>query len=179
MLSGASGLQGVKVNGQELEQIDHKVNITMPTYVQGSWLPRLATWVESGSAVQPTWVSGEGYAYGQYTSIGNMYFINFYIKRRLTSKGTQYAAVAGLPFVASSEISKQAICVTDLGGFKVNDTSTRWDVTPSVAMQIDGGQNIIKLENRDGIYALEFPNASSSNMYDVYVAGSGFFRSGG
>lgn len=176
VINHTCGLQGVKVNGQELPKTDYKVDITMPVYSAGDWFPTLATWVESGSAVQPTWVEGEGYASGQYVRIGSLYFINFYIKRRLTSKGSTYAAVGGLPFTAKSDISKQGICPTDLGGWKVDDSSTRWSITPSVTMQIDGGGNIIKLENSDGLFALQFPEASSTDMYDVWIAGSGVFR---
>lgn len=173
---GTCGLQGVKVNGTDLPISEQKVNIEMPEFSSGTFTPVLDAYVTSGSPISPTILPGYGYANGFYTKFYDLCYVTFSLRRMILSPGEQYVCISGLPFDSNESINKQSISVTELGGWRYDDESIKWNIVPTVTMEIAAESSYVKLENNDGLFALEFPPATVSNRYDVWIAGSGIYK---
>ena len=161
-----SSLFGVTVNGNAAPVNNHIAEISIPAYETGTWNPSAGVWNDPGASISNPTISGYAYKSGQYTRIGDLCFVNFYMKFTLTAPGQGYACVGDLPFTAVSSISKQCLTVCDFG-------ATNWHVDPTVTLQLEGGDTLIKLERGNGLYSVTWPSGGS---YDIFVAGSGVYK---
>ena len=65
------------------------------------------------------------YRYAKYYRIGNLCFITFHMKETITSAGTGYARISGLPYTSASSLNGQGLAIRECsGGITCNATDT-------------------------------------------------------
>lgn len=63
------------------------------------------------------------YRYAKYYRIGNLCFITFHMKETITSAGTGYARISGLPYTSASSLDGQGLAIRECSGGITCDTS--------------------------------------------------------
>lgn len=67
----------------------------------------------------------EQYRHAKYYRIGNLCFITFHMKETITSAGTGYARISGLPYTSASSLDGQGLAIRECsGGITCNATDT-------------------------------------------------------
>lgn len=108
----------------------------------GSWTPVLRCYVETGTAVNPTYTTT--YSYAKYQQIGNLVYITCHCKFEITATGSTYVKIGGLPFAAtSSSVDGQGFAIRECYGAiegasngataVINDNSTEVMIRDCVA----------------------------------------------
>ncbi len=82
----------------------------------GTWTPVFAS-----TATAPTGTLK--YRYAKFYRIGNMCFITFHMKETITSAGTGYARISGLPYTSASSLDGQGLAIRECSGGITCDTS--------------------------------------------------------
>ena len=88
---------------------------TLPI-TSGTWTPVFAS-----TATAPTGTLK--YRYAKFYRIGNMCFITFHMKETITSAGTGYARISGLPYTSASSLDGQGLAIRECSGGITCDTS--------------------------------------------------------
>lgn len=172
VLNGTSGIQGIYVNGIEVEpDSSNKIHIQPLVSTTGLWTPELKT-RDSGSPTQPEY--SLGFAYGHFFKTGNLCYITFKLKiDSITNPGTGYGMVSGLPFT-SAQVGDQAIATSEINGSYwdslYSDSAEDYYPQGTVTMFIQENSKNICLEHKNGRWALPLPPSG-----DFYICGSGSY----
>ena len=129
----------------------------------------------------PRWIFScqEEYNWMRYSVIGNICFITFHLKIKVTAaalliENNCYAALNGLPFTS---LHDTAFSVYELGGTIINHDGG--SLTPDTVLTVQGGSNCIRLENHQGIVNTTWKQTDTSSTKEekifAWVGGSGFY----
>lgn len=124
----------------------------------GTWTPS----IRSRSGTNPTYAVQ--YRYGRYKRFNNMCYISFYGKWTISNRGTDYACITGLPYVASNGMNGQSLALHEMFGGITTD-ATRIGVIPDNSAKID-------LQGNHGAYAAQWSTG------DTWIGFSGFYLIG-
>ena len=102
------------------------------------------------------------YRYAKYYRIGNLCFITFHMKETITSAGTGYARISGLPYTSASSLDGQGLAIRECsGGITCNATDT-------VAF-IPDNSTYINIQNQFG------QTSSKWSTGDTWIGFTGFY----
>ena len=137
--------------------------IEIPYEINGTWIPKINT--RNNIAPTATYTSQTG----TYKKIGNMVFIAFYLRGKITALNdtNNYGAISGLPFAPKTYSTGQ--CALTIGQiYNVGNITN----TPTMYLrnEYDG---LIWLQNNNGSGALVLQLSGSS---DFQVGGSGWYE---
>ena len=122
-------------------------------YEKGSWTPTIG----STGSTSPT--VSYGYRYGIYYRIGNLVYIACHLKMNISSAGSNYACINGLPYACASGSDKYGLSlVEDYKSTKSGDDNSR-----GVVVQ---GTTRIDLRGESGSFANTW--ATESEQYIGY-----------
>lgn len=122
-------------------------------YEKGSWTPTIG----STGSTSPT--VSYGYRYGVYYRIGNLVFIACHIKMNISSAGSNYACINGLPYACGSGSDKYGLSLVE----EYNCTKSGGDDSRGVIVQ---GTTRIDLRGHSGSFANTW--ATGSEQYIGY-----------
>lgn len=122
-------------------------------YEKGSWTPAIG----STGSTSPT--VSYGYRYGVYYRIGNLVFIACHIKMNISSAGSNYACINGLPYACASGSDKYGLSLVE----EYNCTKSGGDDSRGVIVQ---GTTRIDLRGHSGSFANTW--ATGSEQYIGY-----------
>ena len=135
-------------------------------YEEGDWTPAINT-VE-GAAPTINYISVEG----KYKKIGNLVFIYFYIKGKITAlNGTDnYGVITGLPFTTSYIYFGQNVIPIGVHFGLVNDDT-------NLSLLLDN--NKLRIQHNYGTAATNLKVTSDNPPYDFFeIGGSGWYAIG-
>ena len=122
-------------------------------YEKGSWTPAIG----STGSTSPT--VSYGYRYGVYYRIGNLVFVACHIKMNISSAGSNYACINGLPYACASGSDKYGLSLVE----EYNCTKSGGDDSRGVIVQ---GTTRIDLRGHSGSFANTW--ATGSEQYIGY-----------
>ena len=100
-------------------------------YEKGFWTPTI------GSHSDPAPTVSYGYRYGVYYRIGNLVFIACHIKMDISSVGTSYACIKGLPYMCASGNDKYSLSlIEEYNATKLADNDPK-GLVPQGSTRID------------------------------------------
>lgn len=121
----------------------------------GTWTPS----IRSRGGTNPSYVVQ--YRYARYKRINNLCYVTFHGKWTISSAGTDYACITGLPYVASNGMNGQSLALHEMFG-GINRDPTRIGVIPDNTSKID-------LQGNHGSYACQWQTG------DTWIGFSGFY----
>lgn len=119
------------------------------------------------TATNPTYTTT--YSYGYYKRIDNICFITFAIRAEISSAGTGYATVSGLPYTAMDNAGDQALAVQDISGALIDPDDGTSTLKQGVQAVVIDDTKQVNLNHKNGMMSFYW------GVGTVYVCCTGFY----
>lgn len=171
VLSGTSGIQGVKLFGNELDPDDqNKVNISESyLFEEGTWTPYFGALIDNVNCTYE-------YNNGSYAKIGSLVFVSARLKFRVNEVGSSpaYCIVRTLPYKSKTIPSGAGEYAASISEFSSENSSIPY--SGFCTARLSAGESQVIFEQNGGISAI--PIVANSDKY-VWVSFSCIYLTDG